>query len=176
VLKVAAIVLGLALAGILAFATTQPDEFQVQREIVINAAPESVFPLINDLRHWDEWSPLTAKDPAMNRTLSGANSGLGAVYEWDGNKDVGQGRMEIVDMSPASHVTIKLDFIKPFAASNTVDFALSQRGDNRTEVSWRMHGPVPYVSKLIGLFVDMDAVIGRDFETGLLRLKSLAEK
>lgn len=163
------------IAGILIFASTRPDTFSVLRAASIKAAPEKIFPLINELNRWSAWSPYDKKDPAMKRSFSGAVSGKGAVYVWEGNKDVGQGSMEIMDASPPSRVTIKLDFIKPFEAHNIVEFALQPQGD-ATDVTWSMHGPMPFISKLIGLFVDMDKMIGKDFEAGLASLKAIAEK
>ncbi len=163
------------IVGILIFASTRPDTFSVLRAASIKAAPEKIFPLINELNRWSAWSPYEKKDPAMKRSFSGAVSGRGAVYVWEGNKDVGQGSMEIMDASPPSRVTIKLDFIKPFEAHNIVEFALQPQGD-ATDVTWSMHGPMPFISKLIGLFVDMDKMIGKDFEAGLASLKAIAEK
>ncbi len=110
----------------------------------------------------------------METTLSGAASGLGAVYEWSGNRDVGSGRMEIIDMTPPSTVRIRLDFFAPFATTNRVEFSFDPI-DEYTDVTWRMDGPMPYLSKLISVFVSMDALIGPDFEAGLANLKALAE-
>ena len=161
-------------AGVLAYAATRPDSFRVERSARIAAPPEKIFPLIEDLHRWQTWSPYEAKDPAMQRTHSGAVSGKGAVYAWDGDKNVGKGLMEIVDTAPPSRVTIKLDFERPFEAHNRVDFTLVPMGAD-TEVTWAMQGPSPYVSKLMGLFLDFDEMIGRDFAAGLVNLKRLAE-
>lgn len=111
----------------------------------------------------------------MKRTLSGAASGPGAVYEWDGNKDIGQGRMEILAATPPSKVTLQLDFLKPFQARNTAEFTLQANG-NATDVTWALYGPSPYISKLMGLVFNMDRMIGNDFEAGLANLKRLAEQ
>ena len=173
--KIIAIVAVVLLAGILIYGATRPDTFSVLRATRIKAEPEKIFPLINDLNRWGAWSPYEKKDPAMKRSFSGAASGKGAVYEWDGNKEIGQGSMEIMDASPPSRVTIKLDFIKPFEAHNIVEFALQPQGD-ATSVTWSVHGPMPFVSKLIGLFIDMDKMIGKDFEAGLASLKAIAER
>jgi len=161
--------------ALLIYAATKPDTFRVQRATSIKAPPEKVFALINDFHRWGAWSPYEKKDPAMKRTLSGAASGKGAVYEWEGNKDIGKGRMEIMDTSPPSRVTIKLDFVKPFEAHNTVDFTLEAKGDS-TNVTWAIHGPSPYMSKVMSLFVSMDRMIGNDFEAGLTDLKAATEK
>ena len=169
-----AIVAILALAALLIFAATRPDSFRVERATSIKAPPEKVFALINDLRRWDAWSPYDKKDPAMKRTLSGAASGPGAVYEWDGNQEIGKGRMEITDSSPPSKITIRLDFVKPFEAHNVVEFTLRPQ-DEATLVTWAMHGPSPYISKLMGIFFSMDKMIGKDFEAGLANLRTVAE-
>jgi hypothetical protein len=174
-LKTIAIVVVVAVAAVLIYAATRPDTFRVERTASIQAPPERIFALINDLHSWSAWSPYEKKDPAMKRVLSGAQSGAGAVYEWDGNKDVGKGRMEIAETVPPSKVTIKLDFVKPFEAHNIVDFTLEGQGDS-TNVTWALHGPCPYISKLIGIFVNMDRMIGRDFEAGLANLKAVAEQ
>jgi hypothetical protein len=175
ILKIAAGLVVLLIAAVLAFAATRPDSFNVRRAASIKASPEKIFPLINDFRSWGAWSPYEKKDPGMKRSFSGPAAGKGAVYAWEGNQDVGEGRMEIAEAAAPSRVTLKLDFIKPFEAHNTVDFTLEPRGD-ATDVTWAMQGPAPFVSKLIGLFIDMDAMIGRDFEAGLASLKAIAEK
>jgi len=174
-LKITAIVVGILIASVLIYATTKPDTFQVERSMRIKAPPQIVFALINDLRSWDAWSSWTKRDPAMKSRHSGATSGMGAVYEWEGNKGVGKGRMEIVDMSPPSRINIALDFIEPIETRNTVEFKLEPIG-GFTEVIWNMRGPMPFASKLFSIFVSMDTMIGRDFETGLSNLKALAEK
>jgi hypothetical protein len=111
----------------------------------------------------------------MKRTLSGAANGKGAVYEWDGDNNVGKGRMEITDTSPLSRVTINLDFSKPFETHNIVEFKLDTKGDY-TNVTWAMHGPSPYIAKVMHIVFDMDSMVGKDFETGLANLKAIAEK
>ena len=173
-LKTIAIIVVVLIGAILVYAATKPEMFHVQRATSIKAPPENIFLLINNLHGWGAWSPYEKKDPAMKRTLSGAESGKGAVYEWDGNQEVGKGRMEIIDTSPPFKVTIKLDFVKPFEAHNIVDFTLEPKGD-ATDVTWAMHGPSPYISKIMGIFFNMDRMIGKDFETGLANLKTVAE-
>ena len=174
-IKAIGIIVILLIAAVLAFAATKPDSFRVQRAASIKAPPEKIFPFINDLRNFGAWSPYEKKDPAMKRSFSGPASGKGAVYEWDGDKNVGQGRMEIADTAPPSKVTIKLDFVRPFEAHNLVEFTLAPKGD-ATDVTWAMQGPTPYVAKLMHVFFDMDSMVGKDFEAGLANLKSLAEK
>jgi len=174
-LKTIAVVVVVLLAAILVFAATKPDTFRVQRVTSIKAPPEKIFPYLNDLRSFGTWSPYEKKDPAMQRTFSGPASGKGAVYEWEGDKNVGKGRMEIADTAPPSKVAIKLDFVRPFEAHNIVEFTLAPKGDS-TDVTWAMQGPVPYVAKIMHVFVDMDSMVGKDFEAGLANLKTVAEK
>jgi polyketide cyclase/dehydrase/lipid transport protein len=164
-IKAIAIVVVALLAGVLIFAATKPDTFRVQRAISIKAAPEKIFPFLNDLHSFGAWSPYEKKDPAMKRTFTGPASGNGAVYEWEGDKNVGKGRMEIADTAPPSNVKIKLDFVKPFESKGAF-----------TEVTWAMQGPVPYVAKIMHVFLDMDSMVGKDFEAGLANLKTVAEK
>lgn len=174
-LKTIAIVVVVLIAAVLLFAATKPDTLRVQRTTSIKAAPEKIFALINDFHSWGSWSPYEKRDPEMKRSLSGAASGKGAVYEWDGNSNVGQGRMEITDASPPSRVTIKLDFIKPIEGHNVAEFVLEPSGD-ATNVTWVMQGPAPYISKLMSVFINMDNMIGKDFETGLANLRVLTER
>lgn len=174
-IKIAVIVLVLAIAGVLLYAGTKPDDFGVRRTASIKAAPERIYPLIADFRQWPSWSPYEAKDPAMKRTLGTVAAGPGATYAWEGNKEVGQGDMTITTVEAPQRVSIRLNFIKPFAATNQVDFVLEPQGDS-TRVTWDMHGPAPYVTKLMSTFFDMDRMIGRDFELGLANLKAAAER
>jgi uncharacterized protein YndB with AHSA1/START domain len=173
-LKTIAIIVVALIVGLLGLAATRPNTFRVQRAMSIKAPPEKIFPLINDLHRWTAWSPYEKKDPAMKRAHRGAASGPGAVYEWEGNKDIGKGRMEITETSPPSRVTITLDFVKPFEAHNVVEFTLEPAGDS-TNVTWTLHGPAPYISKVMGLFFSMDRMVGTDFEAGLASLKAAAE-
>jgi len=174
-IKTIAIAIVVALAALLIFAATRPDTFRVQRATSIKAPPDKIFSHINDLRNWGSWSPWEKKDPAMKRMLSGAPSGKGAVYAWEGNKEVGVGRMEITESTPASRLTIRLDFLKPFEAHNIVEFTLAPEGES-TKVTWAIYGPMPYISKLMSLFFSMDGMIGKDFESGLASLKAVAER
>ena len=173
--KVIAAVVAVLIAILLGYAATRPDTFRVQRAISIKAPPEKIFVLINDLRSWTSWSPYERRDPAMKRSHSGASSGEGAIYEWEGDSQVGTGRMEIIESVPSSRVVLKLDFVKPFEAHNTAEFTLVSDGD-ATEVTWAIHGPSTFVSKVMSVFVSMDKMIGKDFEAGLVNLKAVAEK
>ena len=165
----------LLVAALLVIAATKPNDFTVRRSIRINAPPEKIFPHINDLHQWAAWSPYEKKDPAMKRTFSGASSGVGAVYEWLGNNQVGSGRMEITEAPVPSRVTIKLDFFTPFEGHNMADFTMTPQG-GETEVTWLMRGPSPFIAKLMGIFINMDKMIGTDFEAGLVNLKAVSEK
>lgn len=174
-LLILAAVLAVAIVAVLLVASTRPDSFRVQRAAVIQAPPEKVFPLIEDFGAWGGWSPWEKKDPAMKRSFSGPAAGKGAVYAWDGNSEVGQGSMTIVEDTPPSKLVLDLDFIKPFEGHSVVTFALAPQGE-ATNVTWTIEGPTPFISKVIGLFCDMDSMIGKDFEAGLASLKAMAEK
>jgi uncharacterized protein YndB with AHSA1/START domain len=175
IIAIIAVVLTVAIAAVLILAATKPDRFSVERSTSVTAPPEKIFPLIDDFHRWGTWSPYENKDPAMQRSFSGAASGKGAVYGWDGNSNVGSGRMEILDSSAPAKIVIKLDFLKPFEAHNTAEFTILPQGDG-TRVNWRMHGPAPFISKLMQVFMNIDHMIGKDFEIGLANLKTLAEK
>jgi hypothetical protein len=167
-----------AIAIVLILAAMKPDTFQVQRSIAIDAPPERIQPLIADFRAWGAWSPWEKKDPAMKRSFGGADSGVGARYAWDGDKNVGRGSMEIVEAAP-SKVALKLDFIAPFEAHNDAVFVLQPRGRGATastNVTWTMTGPTPFLGKIIHVFMDMDRMVGGDFEAGLAAMKAAAER
>jgi hypothetical protein len=175
--KIAIAVVVLLLVGIgavLAFAATKPDIFRLQRSASINAPPDKIFPIISDFRNWGLWSPWEKMDPELKRTFSGAPSGKGAVYAWEGSK-AGQGRMEITEASPPSKVALNLDFVRPFEAHNVVEFTLEPVG-SATNVTWTMQGQQPFMAKVISVVVDMDKMVGKDFEKGLAALKAAAER
>ena len=175
IIVIIAIVLVVAVAIILILAATKPDGFSVQRVITVQAPPQRIFPLINDFHQWGSWSPYENKDPAMKRSYSGAASGTGAVYAWEGNKNVGSGRMEILDASTPSRIVIKLDFFTPFEGHNTAEFTMLPQGD-ATNITWLMYGPLPFMGKIMHVFINVDNMIGKDFEAGLANLKRLTEK
>ena len=174
IIAIVAIVVAVAIAAVLVFAATKPDTFGIQRTATIKAPPEKIFPLINDLRAQSAWSPFE-KDPGMKRTHSGAPTGNGAVYEWDGNRQVGRGRIEIIDSKPPSTITLKLDMFTPFEAHNTVQFTLAPNGSG-TDVTWAMRGRQPYIAKVFSTVVNCDRMVGGQFEEGLGKLKALAER
>jgi hypothetical protein len=170
-LTIIAIVVALAIAVILLLAALKPDTFRVERKATISAPTEKLFALISDFQEWRSWSPWENRDPNLKRTYSGAERGKGAVYAWDGNKNVGSGRMEILDAT-ASQIVIKLDFFKPFEGHNQAEFTLAPQG-GATNVTWTMHGPAPFLSKVMQVFMNMDRMIGRDFEAGLANLQKV---
>lgn len=169
-----AIVVGLLLAGLLVFAATRPNTFQVQRKQSIQAPPDRIFALIEDYHHWSAWSPYEKLDPTMKKSFSGSEKGKGAVYNWAGNSRAGEGRMEIVNAVSPRLIKIKLDFLKPFEGHNTAVFTLDSRGGS-TEVIWAMYGPQPFMFKLMSIFADMDKMLGKEFAAGLASLKAIAE-
>ncbi|WP_213286869.1 SRPBCC family protein [Bradyrhizobium sp. sGM-13] len=175
VIAVVAVILAIVVAIVLILAATKPNTLRVQRAISIKAPAERIFPLISDFQQWRSWSPYEEKDPAMKRTYSGAERGKGAVYAWDGDKNVGSGRMEILEAAAPQKIVIKLDFFKPFEGHNTAEFTMLPQGDG-THVTWLMHGPANFMSRLIQVFMNLDRMIGRDFEAGLANLKTLTEK
>ena len=164
----------LVVVGIVGYASTKPAEFTIQRTAPMKATPEKIQEQIVDFHKWSAWSPWEKIDPNLKRTYSGAPSGKGAIYEWEGNNEVGKGRMEIADIVPASKVTIKLDFFKPFEAHNTAEFTTAAKGDT-TDVNWAMSGKNPLMAKVMCLFFDMDKMVGKDFERGLANLKTVVE-
>ena len=151
----------------------QPAAFRVERSATIPAPPAVVFAQVNDFHNWDAWSPWARLDPAMKQAHSGAPAGTGAVYTWEGNKDVGEGRMTITESRPNELIRIKLDFIKPFAATNVTEFVFKPSA-SQTAVTWTMTGEKNYISKAVCLFMDMDKMVGGDFEKGLASLKTVA--
>ncbi len=163
-----------AVIAILVYAATRPAHFHVERSTAIHAPPERIFPLLDDFRQWDAWSPYN-KDPAMHKTYGGSPHGPGATYAWDGNRQVGKGDIAITESSPPSRIAFELHMIKPFEAHDHVVFALDAAPDTTT-VTWILEGTQAYFAKLMGMFVDMDRMVGKDFETGLARLKAAAEQ
>ncbi|RRS04811.1 polyketide cyclase [Aquabacterium soli] len=173
-LKSIALILAVALAALLLYAATRPDTFAVQRSALIQASPDKLFPLINDLHQFNTWNPYARKDPAMRIDYRGPASGPGAAFDFSGNKDAGKGSIEVTGGQAPTRVDMRLDMVEPFEGHNQIAFTLTPQGQ-ATQVTWAMHGPSPYLSKVIGIFLDMDHMIGRDFEAGLARLKATAE-
>ena len=172
--KIIVTALTVVVAAILIMAATRPDSFRVERSIRVSAPPEKIFHYVNDFHQWGVWSPYEKLDPSMKRTFGGAAAGKGAVYEWDGNSKAGQGRMQIIDSDEPARIVIKLDFIKPITGHNRATFDFRAAGSG-TQVTWSMDGPTPYIAKLMGLFFNMDRLIGAEFETGLANLAAVSQ-
>jgi len=173
-LKIIGIAVLVVVGAVLVLAAFRPDSFRIQRAATIKAPPEKIAAVLSDFHGWEAWSPWEKMDPALKRSYSGAAKGKGAVCAWQGNREVGEGRMEITEAAP-SRVAIDLDFVKPFEAHNKVVFTLVPKGDS-TEVTWAMQGLLPYVAKVVHVVFDMDGMVGKQFETGLANLKAVAEK
>lgn len=166
----------LAVIGVIVLvASRKPDSFRVERRAVLKATPEAIYDQINDLAAWQAWSPWAEKDPAAKGTFGPATSGTGAWFAWDGNKNIGKGTMTIIEAARPRHVAMRLDFEKPFKGTNRADFDM-QPVDGGTEVTWALSGPSPLLSKIMDLLMNMDRMIGRDFERGLVRLKAVVER
>ena len=172
---IAAILIVVALIGgvVLAVAAAKPDTFRIQRTASIKAAPEKIFPLISDLKSHLAWSPFE-KDPAMKRTFTDGANGRGAIYEWNGNRKVGAGRIQVMTVSAPFLVTMELLMFRPFKAHNLVEFTVEPKGE-ATNVSWAMQGRQPFMAKIMSTLIDCDKMVGREFESGLAKLKALAE-
>lgn len=175
IITITGIVLVVAVAAVLVYAAMQPDTFRIARAATIMAPPEKIYPLMSDFRRGMEWSPYEKKDPGMKRRFSGPVNGKGAVYEFEGNGQIGAGRLEIAEATPPQKVVLKLDMIRPFHANNIVEYTLQPNGE-ATTVTWAMHGPQPFLGKVMCLFFNVDKMVGADFEAGLANLKAIAER
>jgi uncharacterized protein YndB with AHSA1/START domain len=170
---VLAVILVVGFGAVLAYAATKPDAFAIKRSASINAPVDRIMPLIADLRAMGRWNPFE-KDPEAKRTLSGAEQGKGSIYEWDGNREVGAGRIEIIETTPTK-VAMTLDMSRPMEAHNLVEFMLEPNGSG-TNVTWAMQGKQPYLGKVMSTFINCDKMVGGTFEAGLAKLKVLAEQ
>jgi uncharacterized protein YndB with AHSA1/START domain len=171
----------IAIVAVLGYAAIRPDSFRVQRSATIKAPPEKIYALIQDFNQWGAWSPYEKRDPAMHRIYGDITAGKGATYAWDGNRNVGKGHMEITETVPpsatsAGKILIKLDFEKPIEGHNIAEFTVEPQSGDTTAVTWAMSGPSPYVAKLMGVFFNMDKMIGKEFEAGLANLKTASEQ
>ena len=152
----------------------RPSDFRVERSAVVSAPAPVVFAQVNDLHNWDAWSPFAKLDPAAKQTFEGPRAGTGAAFAWAGNKQVGEGRMTITESRPNKLVRFRLDFLKPFAVTNTAEFTFTPRGV-QTAVTWSMSGRQNFMAKAFCMFMSMDKMVGGEFEKGLAQMKSVAE-
>jgi len=169
-----AFVVAIMVIGLLGLAATRPDTLSIQRVTEIKAPPERIFALINDFHHWPRWAPQDRMDATMQRTFSGPADGLGARSDWVSQGQAGSGSMEVIESTAPRQITVRVRFIKPFAALNTNQFTLEPMPE-MTRVIWTMHGTNPYIAKVLSLFLNMDRMLGKHFEAGLQSLKELAE-
>jgi len=174
ILKKLLLVLGVAIVAVIGLALMQPDTFKLERSTVINAKAEKIYPYLSDFKGWDSWSPWAKLDPKMEKKLSGAAAGKGAMYEWSGDDKVGKGKMEILEADANKSVKIKLTFLEPFEAVNETLQTLTPEA-NGTKITWSMSGKNNLIGKIMCLFMNMDKMVGPDFEKGLANLKTLAE-
>lgn len=172
-LKLTLLVIALLVGGVLILAATRPDTFRVQRTAIVQAPADKIYPLISDLRQFNTWNPYEKKDPNIVGAYSGPATGPGAAYAFTGNKDVGKGAIRITSATPEV-VRMDLVMLEPFEADNRVEFRIEPAG-SATKVTWALEGKAPFVAKVIHLFLDMDSMVGKDFESGLAGLKKLAE-
>jgi uncharacterized protein YndB with AHSA1/START domain len=173
-MAIAIAIVVLVVAIILALAALKPDTLSIQREAHIRAQPETVFALVSDFHRWYLWAPQDRMDPTMKRSYSGASDGSGAVSEWDSRGAAGKGRMQITAASAPTSITVRVDFVKPFAAHNSNEFRFEPEATG-TRVTWAMHGTNVYAAKLMSVFISMDRMLGKHFEAGVRDLKAAAE-
>jgi len=159
---------------LLIIAALRPSNFRVERTATIAAPPADAFAQVNDFHKWEAWSPWAKIDPAMKQTYEGAPAGTGAIYTWNGNSKVGEGRMTILESKPTEHIRIKLEFMRPFAATNAAEFSFKPQGDE-TSVTWSMDGNFNFMMKVMGLFMSMDKMLGGQFEKGLAQMSTAAQ-
>lgn len=169
------ILVALLLLAVFLIATMKPATFEIERSCTIAAASEKVFPLINDFHHWNNWAPQDAEDRTLVRTFRGPQQGVGAISEWDSSGSAGKGRMEITKSVPPRAVEVTVDFEKPFKAHNVNEFTLVSQTTS-TRVTWKMRGTNVFMMKLMGMFMNMDRMMGKHFDTGLQNLKRVAEQ
>jgi len=169
------IVFAVAVLAFVATVALQPPDFRIARSATISAPADAVFAQVNDLRRWEDWSPWAKLDPAVKNTFEGPAAGKGAVFMWSGNNEVGEGRMTITESRPNELIRIKLDFIKPFESTCTTEFSFKPENE-KTAVTWTMFGTHGFVEKAFCLFMDMDKMVGGDFEKGLAQLESVVKE
>jgi hypothetical protein len=171
------VLLGLAglVAAFLIFAATRPDTYHVERSTKIAASADTIFAEVNDFRAFPAWSPWQKRDPAMKTTISTPSTGVGATYAWEGNKEVGKGKMTLTESQAPTHTKERLEFLEPFASVADTGFNIKPEGAGASTITWYMDGKSNFMGKVMGVFMDMDKMIGKDFEEGLTNLKKIAE-
>lgn len=167
--------LGLIVVVFLVVVAMQPSGFRITRSATIAATQSAIFAQVNDFHLWEAWSPWAKIDPNMKQTYEGATSGVGAIHTWSGNNKAGEGRSTITESRPHELIRLKLEFLRPFRATNEVEFTF-QPEQTQTLVTWSMTGTNNFMGKVFGLVMNMDKMVGGDFEKGLASLKSLVEK
>jgi len=161
--------------GLLLFINSKPDDFKVSRSTLIKASPEAVFEQVNDFHAWERWSPWVKVDPKAKTVYQGPAQGVGAVFNWDGNNDVGKGSMTIIESKPSDYIKLLLNFEKPFEGKNNVEFTFKKQGD-QTYVTWSMFGKSNFFGKALSLVFNCDQMIGGQYEKGLAQLKAVVEQ
>jgi hypothetical protein len=174
-IKAVTLLILVTVAAVLALAARRPDRFRIQRSLLVRAPADRIYPLISNLRRFNDWNPYAKKDPSMKTEYSGPESGPGAAFHFDGSKEVGKGSISIVDAAAPAKLTMALDMTAPFSCHNLIEFSLRPSGTG-TEVTWAMQGESSFIAKVMGLFCNMDKMVGRDFEAGLADLKAQAER
>ena len=173
-LDIILILVAIAIIIFIIAAAMQPSDFRVTRTATISAPASAVFAQVNELQKWDAWSPWAKLDPEAKNSFEGPASGVGAIMRWTGNNKVGQGSMTIMESRPGEFISFKLEFLKPFAATNTAEFTFTSEND-QTTVTWTMYGKNNFMSKAMGLIMNCEKMVGGQFEKGLAALKSLVE-
>jgi len=173
-LKKILIAVGIIVVVFVIIVAMQPADYRIVRSASMSAPAPAVFAQVNDFHNWEAWSPWAKRDPAMKQTYEGAAAGTGAIYMWAGNKEVGEGRMTLTESRPSELIKINLEFIKPFASTCTSEFTFKPEGD-QTGVSWSMAGKNNFIAKAFCMFMNMDKMVGGDFEKGLAKMKSVVE-
>ncbi|HEX8819547.1 MAG TPA: SRPBCC family protein [Archangium sp.] len=168
--------LAILITGFVVLVSRQPSTFRIERSLTMATPADLPFGLVNDFHRWHFWSPWDAMDPQMKKTFDGPYAGPGATYAWSGNDKVGQGKMTILDAKPYERINIQLEFQKPWEAVNATTFTFQPAAEGSVTVSWIMEGHNTFVGKAFSLFMDMDGMIGKDFEKGLASIKTLTEQ
>ena len=176
ILMILAALIGIAILGVLVVAAMRPNTFRIARSITISAPADKIFPLVNDPKAMNGWSPFVKTDPSMRIAYSGPASGRGAAFDWDSTGRGGKGRIEVTDASPSSSVGMSLVMSKPFACDNQIRFDLAPAAGDATSVTWAMSGPWPYLHRVMGTIFNSDKMVGGEFEKGLRDLKAIAER